>query len=477
MKRTLSKALTLAVLVALAGCAVAPEPKPADYRKEALPALQPPAQWTAGEVAGAVGTGWLESFDDAQLQVLVAEAIANNPDLRTAAARVQVAADYAQLSDATLWPQVNLLARGGGDMGGDSSGLQGAGLFADWELDLWGRVRSAKAAQFAVYASAAADAEYARQSVAALTAKSYFLAVEASLQEGLARGMVASAEKFVGLTEQRERVGRGDGYDSALARANVETYRDTVEQFRLAREQALRALEALLGRYPSAEVAVTTTLAELPGPVPAGLPSELLERRPDLIAADRRVAAAFYGVQEAKAARLPRISLTASVNDISSELFVLKSQENPVWSAGASLLQPVFSGGALKQQVAIRTAEQKQAVAEYGQVGARAFGEVENALSAEFAATRRAVVLGRATTENRKALELAQVRYRVGSGDLRGVQQQQLALYAAQTAQVRVQAEQLVQRVNVYLALGGGFAATVPGAPVVSTAPEQGGKP
>ena len=207
---------------------------------------------------------------------------------------------------------------------------------------------------------------------------------------------------------------------------------------------------------------------DVPGPVPAGLPSELLERRPDVIAADRRVAAAFYRTQEAKAARLPRISLTASVNDISSELFLLKNRDNPVWSAGASLMLPVFSGGALKQQVAIRTAEQKQAVAEYGQVGARAFGEVESALSAEFAAKRREAVLGRAVTENLRASELAQVRYRVGSGDLRGVQQQQIAVYGSRTALVRVQAEQLVQRVNVYLALGGGFDTITP-APVAST--------
>jgi len=461
-----NRTIAAAALVALSGCAISPPPKTADYGTQAMPNVQLPAQWTAGAVAGPVTAGWLAGFGDGQLQALVAEAIAHNPDLQVAAARVAVASEYAQLADATLWPQVNLLAAGGGDMSGDSSGLQGAGLYADWELDLWGRVRSAKAAQYAVYESAAADAEYARQSVAALTAKSYFLAVEAGMQQRLAEGMVAAATQLVSLAEQRERVGKGDGYDTALERANVETFRDTVEQFRLAREQALRALEALLGRYPSARVDVAAELASLPGPVPAGLPSELLERRPDVIAADRRVAAAFYGVQEAKAARLPRIALTASVNDISSDLFVLQSRDNPVWSAGANLVLPVFTGGALRQQVEIRTAEQKQAVAEYGRIGARAFGDVEDALSAEFAARRREAVLGRAFTENQRAADLAQVRYRVGSGDLRGVQQQQLAVYASRTALVRVQAEQLVQRVNVYLALGGGFDATSAMAPV-----------
>jgi outer membrane protein TolC len=204
-------------------------------------------------------------------------------------------------------------------------------------------------------------------------------------------------------------------------------------------------------------VNVPPQLAAMPGPVPAGMPSELLERRPDVVAAERRVAAAFYRVEEAKAARLPKISLTAAVTSVSSELFVLKQQDNPIWSIGASLLAPLFLGGQLQSQVEIRTAEQKQAVAEYGRTGARAFGEVENALSAEFALGQRETILGQAVVENARALELANVRYRVGAGDLRAVQQQSLAVYAARTALLRVQGERLVQRINLYLALGGSF--------------------
>jgi len=187
------------------------------------------------------------------------------------------------------------------------------------------------------------------------------------------------------------------------------------------------------------------------------MPSELLERRPDVVAAERRVAAAFYRVEEAKAAKLPRISLTAGVNSISSEVFVLKERDNPVWSLGAGLVAPLFLGGQLQAQEDIRTGEQKQAIAEYGRVGARAFGEVENALSAEFNLASREALLKQAVDENARALELANVRYRVGSGDLRAVQQQSLALYASRTALLRVQSERLVQRVNLYLALGGSF--------------------
>jgi hypothetical protein len=195
----------------------------------------------------------------------------------------------------------------------------------------------------------------------------------------------------------------------------------------------------------------------MPAPVPAGLPSELLERRPDLIAGDRRVAAAFNRAGEAQAARLPRISLTAGVNTISSDLFVLKERDNPVWSAGANLLAPIYQGGALKAQVEIRTAEQRQAVAEYARLALRAFGDVENALASEFAAREREEILTRAVMQWDRAVGLARVAYEVGSIDLRPVQQQQLGAYASRSALLRVQSEQRVQRVNLHLALGGGF--------------------
>jgi outer membrane protein, multidrug efflux system len=450
--------LALVVIAALSACALQPAPPSADYRAEALGGVKPPGQWTGpGMAAEGVAASWLATFGDPRLDALVTEAMANNLDLKVAAARVQVASEYVTLADSTLWPQANLLARGGGEMGGDASGLNGVGLYANWELDLWGRVRSARAATEATYASAVADAEYARQSVAALVAKAYFLAVEASLQLQLAQDTVATSQQLVAFAEQRQRIGRGDGYDAAIARGNLATLSDTVEKLTLSRAQALRALEMLVGRYPAADVAVAVQLAPPSGPVPAGLPSELLERRPDVIAADRRVAAAFYGVQEAKAARLPSISLTASVSDISSELFVLKDRSNPMWSGGASLLQPVFNAGALQAQVRIRTAEQKQAIAEYGQIGARAFAEVEDALSAEFAATRREAILARAVAENETALDFGRQRYKVGSGDLRAVSQQQLAVFGTRSTLLRVQSERLVQRVNLYLALGGGF--------------------
>ena len=400
---------------------------------------------------------WLATFSDAQLESLVAEAMQYNADLRVAAARAEQAAAYVRAAGGELYPAVTALGRGGGEMSGDDSGLQGGLVSASWELDLWGRVRYAKRSAEEQYASTEADYVYARQSLAALVAKSWFLATESAMQRQLLTEAVDATTKLVDFSERRLKVGIGNELDVISARVTLQTYRDSLRQVQLANEQSLRALELLIGRYPGADIVVPGEFRELGSVVPAGLPSELLERRPDVRAAEQRVAAAFSRVKEAQAARLPKISITGSVSDITSELFVLQDRENPVWSVGGQILAPLFTGGALKAQVEIRTAEQKQAVAQYVQTALKAFGDVENAMSSELALRQRESILTAAAADAGRALELAQTRYRVGSGDLRSVQQQQVAYLSSKMNLLRVQSEQRVQRVNLHLALGGNF--------------------
>jgi NodT family efflux transporter outer membrane factor (OMF) lipoprotein len=455
------------MLIAAIGCRVKNPPNAVELKEQGLPNVVVPGQWTAGGAAAAqaVADSWLAGFNDEALNAAVTEAILFNADLRVAAARVEQAALYAKLAGAKLYPWADVVARGGGQMSGDNSGLQGAALTLTWEIDLWGRVRNARAAAAADAVSVAADYEYARQSIAGTVAKSWFLAIEAALQAEVARGTIQNDEELIRLAETRASVGVGNDEDIYVARAAAGTDRDALRQIELSRTQALRALEVLLGRYPAAAAVISPQLPGQPPTVPAGLPSELLERRPDVIAAERRVAAAFYRIGEAKAARLPTIALTSSVNTISSDLFVLQDRDNPVWSLGAGLLMPIFRGGALRTQVEIRTAEQAQAVAAFAVVGSRAFAEVENALAAEIAAREREQILTQALADNRRALEIVQTQFKVGSTDLRFVTQRQLALNATQAALIRVQAEQRVQRVNLHLALGGSFEMKPPPSP------------
>ncbi len=457
-------ALAAALAAALAGCALKSPPPVADLQKEALPHTAVPAAFKAsGGVAAPLAGRWLASFKDETLSAMVDEALTFNADLQAAALRVERAGGYLTVAGASLLPQVGAYGTGSGATSNSTSGLNGLWVSASLELDIWGRIRYGQAAAQADAEALAADYAYARQSLAAMVAKSWFVATEAGLQRAVVQDMVRSAESLLSLAQDRLRVGNGTEQDVAVARANIGPYRDMLRQADLSREQALRALELLLGRYPSAELAVAQNLSAMPAPVPVGLPSELLERRPDVVAAERRVAAAFNRIGEAQAARLPRISLTAGISSISSDVIVLQDRDNPAWGLGVNLLAPIYQGGALRAQVDIRTTEQKLAVAAYASAGQRAFGEVENALAAEFALNDREAILQANVRDNERALELAQTQVRVGSADRRAVEQRQLALQSARTSLLRVQSERLAQRVNLHLALGGDFIDTSAG--------------
>jgi outer membrane protein TolC len=191
----------------------------------------------------------------------------------------------------------------------------------------------------------------------------------------------------------------------------------------------------------------------LPPPVPVGLPAQLLERRPDLIAAEDRVAAAFYLTEQAEAAKMPSIVLTGTVgasSDVNDFIFDL----------GAGLVAPLFRGGALEAAVDQADAQQRAVVAAYGQAVLVAFKEVEEALSNEKLYTEREEYLQTVLSENHKALELAKTQYDVGKTDLLSVLQIQARVVGARIALVNVRNDRLVQRTNLHLALGGSFEET-----------------
>lgn len=461
-----SLTFAVAIAIALGGCAVTPAPAPEQIRQDALDGTEIRAQWSADLPAeGAISDNWLANFGDPQLDLLVSEAIARNPDLRATAARVEQAAAYAQIAQAALRPNLSLLGTGSlkGSGGADlSSALSGIMLGASWEPDLWGRLRYGRNAAEETYVSTQADYEFARQSMAAQVARSWFIATETRLQLEAAESMVESARTLLRLAEDRRRVGAGSPRDVALARANLGTFEDATRQARLAHEQAIRSLELIVGRYPATELRSADALPPFPAPVPVGMPLAMLERRPDMIAAERRVAAAFNRIGEAKAAQLPRLRLNASISALESDVLDLADDfDNPSYGAGATLLAPLFRGGELKAQVSVRTAEQKEALARYAGQALRAIGDVENALAASLILEERVLLLGEVLADQERGLEFEQAAFRVGRQDLRAVQQQQVQVQSARMALLRAQSEQLIQRVNLHLALGGSFAEPV----------------
>jgi outer membrane protein, multidrug efflux system len=459
--RNFCAAILLANVLLYSQCAVKHPPSNEEIRKQALQKVDLTGTWKAlGATAGPIQDNWLASFDDQQLTLVVNEALANNLDLQAAAIRVEESALSVNLAKSYLRPTVSVMGTGGLKAGGgdSSSALQGIFLGASWEPDIWGKFRYAKNAELAMYESSQSDFDFARQSLAATTAKNWFTATETYLQMQIAEEMVRSSQDLVSMAEDRWKIGIGSEQDVAISRAALGSFQDTSKQVKLAHEQTLRGLELLLGRYPSAELQARHDLPKFPGPVPVGMPLQMLERRPDMIAAERRVAAAFNRIGEAKAARLPNITLNASLGVLSSQVIQLKQDfSNPTGGLGARLFAPIYQGGALKTNVQIRTAQQDEAMVVYASMALRALGDVENAIATSQTLEEREQILEQVVIDSQRALELAQTAYRVGQQDLRSVEQRLLDLDSARLTLLRVQSERLTQRVNLYLVLGGRF--------------------
>ncbi len=450
-----------AALVVLVACSVSTPPETARSAAEAQVPEQP--EWTSDAAAGDVEVGWLGSFDDATLAELVREAQEHNKDLQAAAANVDRALALAKQAGAALGPTVNLSA-GGARSGVASSSAQSdtlsVGLDVAWEADLWGRLRAGRRGAVASAEAAAADFRSAQHSLAAAVARGYFLAIEAGLQTEVTKDTVEALEETLRIVNLRYEEGMVSAQDLALVRSDLATAREGLAAVEGSRRDALRALELLLGRYPAAELDVERDLPPLPPAPPAGLPSDILERRPDLVAAERRVAASFDAVDQARAARLPTLQLTGSLGGSSSALSSLLDPANVAWRLGTSLLAPLFDGGRRRAQVEISTAEQEQALAAYGQAALQAFSDVESNLDLGGVLNRRRAELEVAAENAQEAYRIAELRYKEGESDLLDVLSVRQRVFAAESNLVSVKRQLLDQRVSLHLALGGDWEST-----------------
>ena len=438
-------------VLAVAGCALKQPPAQEEMVAAALPTVEVPAEWSAEDLdVGLVDNGWIETFDDSRLVELVDEAMANSPDLRVSAAQVDRAAAFLDNADAALQPSVNLasdVARVDAGSGRDSTSNTGVGV--SWELDVWGRVRAGAAAAEESLRATQADFEFARQSLAARVADAWFLNTESTLQVDLAEEITSVYTSTLDIAEKQQKVGKVSMKDVHLARANLATSEDALRQSKIAWNETVRALEVLLGRYPSAELAAAERLVAVPPQIPVGTPSDIIARRPDLISAERRVAVAFFQAEEASLARLPSFSLTGGVGT--------SSMASSISSLGAGVFVPLFDGGALEAQLDAATADQEAAIANYGSVLLRAFQEVETALASEKLLQQREELLAVVVDENKKALELSRKEYEVGKIGLENVLVTQANWVAARIGLINIQSQRLFQRVDLHLALGGSF--------------------
>ncbi|MEM9706454.1 MAG: efflux transporter outer membrane subunit [Pseudomonadota bacterium] len=457
-QRNLLRTLLFGSFALMSACAsITTRDEAGGAAKSSLP--ETPRAWAmAQEKIGNVEVGWIASFNDPTLSALVAEAQENNKNLQAAAANVDRARALARQAGAALKPSVTGFA--GGSEGGGVDGRAGdssfeAGLQIDWEIDVWGRIRSGQQAAAASAESAEADYLFTQYSIAAAVAQAYFVSIEAAIQEEIARETMKLLEETTRIVSVQYDNGLANSQDLALTKSDLASSRDTVSNTSGARRDALRAVEVLLGRYPSADLKLADALPETPPAPPAGVPSDILERRPDLIAAERNVAASFNSLDQAKAARLPRFALTSTVGGASTDLSEIFDPKNVAWNVIGNLSAPLFDGGQRQAQVEISTAEQKQAVAAYGQAALDAFSEVESGLDQGVVLNDRVIALQEAVEQAERAYSVARLRYDEGETDLIDVLTIQQRLFTTQSNLASVRRLLLDQRVTLNLALGG----------------------
>ncbi len=453
----MNRALPLLLLLLLAGCTVGP-----DYRR---PDIEMPDAWRVAptEASAIANARWWQHFGDPVLDELIETALHNNRDLRIAAARVDEYAARLGVTRSALFPQLDYGAgasrreAGSGVPGGSSGTLYEATLNLGWELDIWGRIRRASEAARADLLAAEEGRRAVILSLVSAVATGYVQLLNLDRQLAIARDTVKSRAESVRLFELKYRGGVISELELAQVRSEYE--QAAVQVPSLARQIALleNALSVLLGRNPG-PIPRGRTLDELRlPPVPAGLPSDLLLRRPDIRAAEQRLIAANARIGVARARYLPTLSLTGLFGQSSAELDNLFASAGNLWQIGAGMVGPLFTGGRLESEVAASEAVRRQLLETYLDAIQTAFREVNDALVSVVRRREELAARGRQVAALRMYANKARARYNEGYVSYIEVLDAERRLFDIELLYEQNRADLYAALVSLYKAMGGGW--------------------
>ncbi len=471
-----SPALALTVSIALlTGCSVGP-----GYVQPSVPqaaAYKESGPWKKAQPRDDISKGdWYVIFHDPKLNELEAQAQASNQTLRVAMAKVSEARAVARQAEASFFPTLDFTGTGSRQRTSPNNGQIGAqaprGMTAphtfnsatvvpfdlSYEVDIWGKVRRAFEASGDRAQASMADYENVLLTLKADVATNYFAVRTADAQIDVQRRTIKSYEENLKLTNSRFQGGISTQLDVEQARATLAAAQAQLATLQQNRAQLEHAVAVLLGQPPETfSLRFHPLAARLPA-IPAGLPSDLLERRPDVAAAERRVGAQNAEIGVAIAAYFPVVHLTGQTGFDSGDLGLLFNWESRIWSYGPNIQFPIFEGGQISATVKQQRAAYEENVADYRQQVLVAFQDVEDSLSALRFLARQSEAENRAFTSYKKALELTNARYTTGLVSYFDViQAQGLALDAEQLT-VQIEGNRIGATVRLIKALGGGWA-------------------
>jgi len=449
------KYLSFALIAVLAGCshsAIAPDAENP----------QIPATWARGGDQGSVALNWLEGFEHPQLRRLVEEAIANNYSLAQERARLYQAEQTVVITRANRFPSLDVSidgSRRGTDNAGIGTTTQSfsAAIDGRWEADLWGRLnKEQQAAQLALEAQRA-SLQYAERNLAATTTGAFFDVIQAKQLLEVARRRLDIATESHDIVASGYRQGLNSALDLYLARNQVEREKAAYAQQEQTYTESVADLQLALARYPDGRMKIEGELPVIAQPLPAGLPSELLTRRPDVQQAWLNLLAADADLASAQKARFPSLSLVGSSGITSVEFSDLLDSDNSFWSLAGGVTQPLFNAGKLRAFEDQAAARVEQVESQYLQLVYRAFADVENAISRASSLQARYESFLDAQTNSRAALELALEQYQRGLVSYTTVLESQRAAFDAEATVVQLRNQLLQNRISLFLSLGGEF--------------------
>ena len=454
--------LCLALLAVASGCAVGPAYQRPDVEVPA--AFKETGDWKAAEPQDGAPRGpWWTVFADGQLPMLEKQVAISNQNLLAAQAQFRGAQAVLQAARAGGLP--TLSGRAAATRSGQGSGTNSqftAGLDAAWELDLWGRVSKSVEAGEANAQASAADLEALRLSAQGTLAQNYFQLRVADAQRQLLDETVAGYERSLQLVNNQYSAGLVAKGDVIQAQAQLKSAQAQAIDAGIQRAQFEHAIALLVGKPASSFAIATAPLAMAVPRIPAGVPSRLLERRPDIAAAERRMAAANAQVGVSRAAAYPTLTLSASAglqNSVLGNLFTLPSR---VWSIGPALAGSLFDAGLRRAQTEQAIAAYDASVANYRQVVLGAFQEVEDNLVALRLLEQEAAVQDEAVAAAEQAVQIALNQYRAGTASYLAVVTAQTTAYSNRRSALDILRRRLVAAVGLIKALGGGWDGVLP---------------
>ncbi len=455
---------SLAVL-ALAGCSVGP-----DYHRTAVetaPTYSEPGPWKQATPSDALARGdWWTLFSDSQLNELQNQASANNQDLRAAVARVDQARAITRVAKSEFYPHVDGSAGGSilrtssnSDLvipGVESSDVT-ASLGLSYEVDIWGRVRRSVEASTANFQASVADYEVVRLALHSELAQNYFSLRALDAEIGILNRAIDLRQQELDLIQTRFKAGSSTDLDVARAETALADARADLADVRGNRAAMEHALAVLVGKTVESFKMEPNPLASTPPPIPTGVPSELLERRPDVAEAERRMAGANAEVGIATAAFYPVVRLTGTAGFESVDLGSLFNWPSRMWSVGPSLTVPLFEGGRNVANLDRSKARYDEMVAQYRQQVLTAFREVEDNLSTLRHLADRAESQQVSVSSSQRAYSLSDLLYRTGSSNYLDVIDAQRTALESERAAIQTLGRRYTASVRLVRALGGGW--------------------